>query len=91
MIKFEWGEAKLTFMDIIDIVDDTNNNNEIGNWEQYPQNICDTKSKAAGILGTSAVIAKALGKKKDSHIEQLLQHLVLLQSQKVKFSTHIRI
>ena len=91
-IKFEFGSATLKYDDIIDIVNNddqeqkSNDNDQLSSWHKYPQNVSQQKAKAAGVLGTTAAIAKALKNHKDTHIEQLLQHLVLLQSQKVKFS-----
>eukprot|EP00483_Globobulimina_turgida_P004076 UN04084 len=90
VIKYEWGVARLKFEDIIDIVEGSydrdygGDDGDIGSWQQYPQNVSESKAKAAGILGSSVAIAKALKNHKECHIEQLLQHLVLLQSQKVK-------
>eukprot|EP01083_Nonionella_stella_P004756 13859_1 len=75
-ITFEWGCANVRFDDIIDIAK--------ANACIYPQNVNESKAKAAGILATTTLIAKALKKHKDGNIEQLLQHLVLLQTHKVK-------
>ena len=57
------------------------------NWERFPKNVIETKAKAAGILGASSVISRALYQRSNQHIEQMVQHLVLLQSQKVKLSS----
>merc|ERR1712176_1161484 len=86
-VKFEWGSSVLKYDDIIDVVLDEqkdNDGNGMSSWQQYPQNVTESKAKAAGILGASALIAKSLKNHNDTHIQQLLQHLVLLQSQKVK-------
>jgi len=89
-VKFGWGSATMRLEDIIDVVDEEKSNGIDGkprsgcSWHEYPQNVRESKAKAAGILGTTAAIAKALASRKDSHIDQLMQHLVLLQSQKVK-------
>ena len=91
-VKFEWGSSILKYDDIIDIINEEektqSSNGNLSSWHKYPENVSQSKAKAAGVLGTSAAIAKALKNHKDTHIQQLLQHLVLLQSQKVKFSIY---
>ena len=53
-------------------------------WQSLPDHVAESKAKAAGVLGTGAVVARALKQQHATHTEQLMQHLVLLQSAKVK-------
>merc|ERR1712129_39812 len=53
-------------------------------WAKVPTNVAESKAKAAGVLGMGAVMAKALAGQERGHLEQVMQHLVLLQSAKVK-------
>ena len=92
VVKFEWGTAKLRMDQIFGVECNQKEENDeerknVSEWQKYPQNVRDYKVKAAGILGGAAVIGKALKNHSDATIDQLMQHLVLLQSQKVKAKT----
>merc|ERR1712129_139119 len=82
VVQFEWGSATIKVDDIFDV--DMANREEKEEWEKYPEHVMDSKAKAAGILGGASVVSKALKNFQDSSIDQLMQHLVLLQSQKIK-------
>jgi len=84
VVRFAWGSSVVKKGEMEKGKEKEKERESGKGWSKVPSHVAESKANAAGVLGTGAVMARALKQQESGHLEQVMQHLVLLQSAKVK-------